>query len=69
MAQRICSCCGQGYTDESGHEPNACVQRCSERLAELMDDVEDAKCRLHNALERQKHFNDEQFYKIVQGKG
>ncbi len=59
MAQRICSCCGQDYTDESGHEPNACVQRCRERLARLLDNIEDARTCLHKAQERQQQFKQE----------
>lgn len=69
MTERICSCCGQGYTDESGHEPNACVQRCRERLARLLDNIEDTRTRLHNAQDRQRYFNDEQYHKILQREG
>ncbi len=32
MADRICSLCGQGYTDETGHNYNECVKRCQEEL-------------------------------------
>ena len=32
--QRKCSCCGQSYTDESGHDLDKCIETCQYRLHE-----------------------------------
>ncbi len=50
--QRLCSCCGQVYTDIEGHDSDKCVQTCRERLSRLCRAVDDALTDLHKAEER-----------------
>jgi hypothetical protein len=61
VADRICSLCGQSYTDQEGHNYDACVIRCKENLKWLTDHsqrivyaLEDAKRHLQEAQEIQK---------------
>lgn len=32
MADRICSCCGESYTDEGGHDLDKCIETCASAL-------------------------------------
>ena len=61
MADRICSLCGQSYTDQKGHNYDACAARCKENLERLTESgqkiaqlIVDAKRHLQEAQEIQK---------------
>jgi hypothetical protein len=49
MANRICSLCGQGYTDETGHNYDDCVERCEKALEYAEGLHRDAKRALGEA--------------------
>jgi len=55
MADRICSLCGESYTDEKGHNYDICVSRCADQL-------EGAKTNAHLAVDHLDkahiHFNE-----------
>ena len=42
MVDRLCSCCGQSYTNEERHDYEKCYRVCEER-------VNEARRRLHSA--------------------
>ncbi len=44
QVNRKCSCCGEAYTDEEGHDYEECVESCENR-------VEDARHNLRVRLE------------------
>lgn len=49
MANRICSFCGEGYTDETGHDYDACVKRCQELLGYAHENLRHAARYLVNS--------------------
>lgn len=54
MADRICSLCGVGYTDEEGHDYDKCVLRCGDRIALLEGQLWAAREHLKEAQKIQK---------------
>jgi len=44
MADRICSCCGEVYTDDARHDYEQCIKRCEESVAT-------ARSKYHSALD------------------
>lgn len=44
MADRMCSLCGESYTDKTGHNYDICVSRCYSQL-------ERAKVDAHKAID------------------
>lgn len=52
MAQRVCSCCGQSYTDEDGHNLDNCIGACLSHLGELESMRVSAQRSLEGAYER-----------------
>lgn len=55
MADRMCSLCGESYTDEKGHNYDICVSKC-------FDQLEQAKVGAHKAIdyliEAYSHYNE-----------
>ena len=57
MADRICSLCGKGYTDETRHNYDECVDRCKDillRVQETRRTLSDAREHLKEAKRIQK---------------
>ena len=52
MANRICSCCGQGYTDKEGHDYEQCIRDCQRRIDEARHNLTDALDCWENAMSR-----------------
>lgn len=55
MPDRICSLCGQGYTDEKGHNYDDCVRRISDSVANLEGLLYLARKHLKEARKVQAH--------------
>jgi len=58
MAQRKCSCCGQGYTDDERHDYEQCVKDCEERVNWTRHSLNDAMDCLLNANSRRQAQRD-----------
>lgn len=54
MADRICSCCGQGYNDNERHDYEECVKRCENRVTSARHNFIDAEKCLVTALARRQ---------------
>lgn len=54
MADRICSCCGKGYTDEERHDYEQCFKDCEERVDWARHNLNDAVECLANAGTRRE---------------
>ena len=52
MEQRKCSCCGEPYTDESGHDLDTCIATCQTQLHQREKDHANARDDLERAYER-----------------
>ena len=52
MVDRICSCCGQSYTDDMRHNYEPCVKNCEERVNRARHNLNDALECLENAKSR-----------------
>lgn len=52
MTQRKCSCCGETYTDESGHDIGKCIGVCRTQLHNAEKDHANARDDLERAYER-----------------
>ena len=52
MADRKCSCCGESYTDKSGHDLDKCIRVCKSRLYRAEKDHANAGEDLEWAYER-----------------
>ncbi len=51
---RICSCCGDAYTGEEGHDYVECVKRCECRVEDARHNLRAAMERLENAISRRQ---------------
>ena len=58
MANRICSCCGQSYTDEERHDYEECYKRCEERVNKARHNLNNAWECLSNAESRREAQRD-----------
>ncbi len=58
MIDRICSCCGQSYTDEEGHDYEQCVIDCERRIKKAEDNLVDARRCLGMAQSRREAQTD-----------
>jgi hypothetical protein len=54
MATKICSLCGETYTDEEGHNYDKCVERCRDRVSILKGKLQAAQGHLEEAQRIQK---------------
>jgi hypothetical protein len=52
MATRTCSCCGQPYTDEEGHDLDKCIETCKSQLHQAERTHAAAREDLERAYER-----------------
>lgn len=52
MADRICSCCGLGYSDDKRHDYEECYKRCERRVNIARHNLNDARDCLNNAETR-----------------
>ncbi len=53
MAKRMCSCCNEIYTDESGHDLEECTLICKLRLKRSVKELLDAQNNLAHSYQRQ----------------
>ena len=54
MTNRMCSLCGESYTDESGHDYDKCVKECRANIQQLerqQDNIYNALNDAHKHLE------------------
>jgi hypothetical protein len=58
MADRICSCCGQPYTDETGHDYEQCYRDCEKRVGQARHELNDALNCLEMATSRRQAQRD-----------
>ncbi len=49
MADRICSCCGQGYSDDERHDYEECYKRCEARVKRARTNLSNARDCLNRA--------------------
>lgn len=54
MVDRICSLCGESYTDEEGHDYDRCAERCRDRVSILKGKLQAAQEHLAEAQRIQK---------------
>ena len=54
MTDRICSCCGQPYTESDGHDYEKCVGDCQRRVDNARHNLNDALDCWRMAYERRE---------------
>lgn len=54
MADRICSCCGQTYSDDERHDYELCVRDCENRVTQAKHNLSDAMDCVEMALSRRQ---------------
>ena len=58
MAERQCSCCGQGYTDDIRHDYETCVKNCQDRVDRAKHEFNEARDCLEMAVSRRQAQRD-----------
>jgi hypothetical protein len=53
MADRKCSCCGEYYTDETGHNLNQCIENCEALYMKAVNNLTVASENLQKAYHTQ----------------
>ena len=66
--RRICSCCGQGYTDGKGHDLDTCIETCRARLDRAEQEHANARDALERASQRKLAHLKEQLRKSKEAK-
>lgn len=54
MTDRMCSCCGQLYTDEVRHDYETCVKNCEEQVEKARYNLSVARECLEMAISRRQ---------------
>lgn len=54
--RRMCSLCGAGYTDQTGHDYAQCVEDLERRVLRLMRELDEAEKNLIRAVIRARAY-------------